>query len=200
MKLTATQLAKALRLTPRKAAPPAKPAPAPAPAPTPPARTRPPSRTGFNALDASPDDYERRLAQLGLTAPGTEHRRFAPPRDLAAQRAAQRTVDRIERDRVRAQEAHAEAINAGAIDGRNASPEEVRARMQALGVDTTTMITREERTVVPTEAERMVAASVRKAIQSGQHVDVQKLSPGERKALNELGNAGYQVGHSGLGF
>lgn len=75
--------------------------------------------------------------------------------------------------------------------------------MQALGIDTTTVITRQERELTPSAEDRAVAAAVRKTIQSGKHFDVTKLSTGERIALKELGNAGgYGApgGGSGLGY
>jgi hypothetical protein len=200
MPVTPAQLALALGIRPGQKPQP-KPAPKPAPTPESKQRPQPSTGTGFDARDASAEDIERRYAQLGLSAPGTDHRRMQPPpADPTAQRVATRALARIERDRARADQARAAAINAGAIDGRNATDEEVRARMQSLGVDTTSVITRQERPVVSTANDREVAASVRKAIANGKHVDLQKLSPGERKALAELGNTGYQRGLNGLGY
>lgn len=94
--------------------------------------------TGIDARQLSPDDYERRLAQLGLSPPGTDHRRLRPV-NAEAQQEARRDLDRAtrthERDRVRADQLRRAELAASAVDGRSAPPSEVRARLAQLGVD-----------------------------------------------------------------
>lgn len=187
-----------------------KPTPAPAPE-TKPRAVRPimPSvGTGIDAMALSPDDYERRLDQLGLSAPSADHRRLQPPGDPEAQRAAARDLDRagrrVARGQARELEARTAAVSAGSIDARNASPEEVRARMASLGFEATDLTVRPVgRALDPTkdqsaglasqmqrDADREVARHVLRATQAGQSVDAKKLTSGELRALLELRGAG----------
>lgn len=164
--------------------------------------------TGIDARQLTPDQYEQRLGQLGLSPPGTEHRRLAPPLDPEVQRLASRDLDRAERRAARGQarelEARTAAVSAGSIDAREASPEEVRARMAALGFESTDLTVRPVgRELEPTRdqtgaherqtqlaADREVARHVHKAMQVGQRVDAKKLFPGELRALLEIRGAG----------
>lgn len=179
----------------------------PKPKPKAPRETKPPrvrdTSTGIDARQLSPDDYERRLAQLGFSAPGIE-RHLAPPIDPEAQRVARRALERAERragrDHARALEARTAEVNAGAIDGRNASPDEVRARMASLGIETHDLAVRPVGKPLPPsrnqadaatrhstlEADREVARAVQRATQAGQPFDARKLTPGELRALLEL--------------
>lgn len=164
--------------------------------------------SGIDARDLSPADYERRLADFGLSPPGTEHHRLAPPIDPEAQRVARRALERAERRGARehrhAQEARAAELTATAIDGRSASPDEVRARIAAIGAEPMGLSVHEVgRALDPTKnqndsdtsraqlaADREVARAANRAMQLGRPFDARKLSAGEMRALLEMRGAG----------
>ncbi len=178
---------------PKTTAPKAKPTPAPA-------KER---ETSLNARDLSPKDANRRLEQLGIDFRFED--RLAPPVDPAAQRIARRDLERAERrterDQAKAIEAHTAEVNAGAIDARSASPEEVRARMASLGFETHQLSVHPVGEPLPPKQERQagreqlekdreVARAVHRAIQDGKRVDARKLTSGEFAALMQLRGAG----------
>lgn len=100
--------------------------------PADPTPKREPAR--FDAMASSQAAYRARLASLSLDVPLSADLctqgapRPRPDDDLAA------VVAEADEQRARAEAERAAQLEAGAVDGRTASPEQIRARLQQLGV------------------------------------------------------------------
>ena len=131
---------------------------------------------------------------------------YAPPPDATVSRKlADQFVEQMGRYRQRADRdrREAELAQLGPIDASSAKPEDLSARLTAMGInDPSLRFEAPARPLEPppsragqqaasnqAEVDRQVALAVRAAIARGQRVDARRLSPGELRALTELGLA-----------
>lgn len=189
--------------------------PAPAPTPAPKSAPSQPQQLETCVIDArrlSSEDYERRLAQLGLTAPSTEYRRGqfgvgVPLHERDAQRDEARRLDRagrkIDRQRARAESDRVAALEGPVFDGRTATAEQVRARLAQLGVNAVSAAitvsevgrplersapadTGTDHSTLRAEATETMRAVLDHCRRTGERLDVMKLNPWELAAYKAL--------------
>ncbi len=91
-------------------------------------------RSAFDARGASPQDYQARLRQLGVSTAGwyEEHTNPRPP---APSLGIQIKAQKIAREAAERQAARAKELEAGRLDARTADPAAVRERLTALGIE-----------------------------------------------------------------
>ena len=183
----------------------AKPAAPTAKTPGAPSAPKPPSMP--RAKDLTVEDLAMVSNAMGVVMPAIEgmaaqvSERFAD----RSRRLADDYLEGMRRYETAVREARAKELDAGAIDGRTATPDQVRARLAGLGLGDETAHTFQPvgRPLDPPPSQaagrevlreqdvaHQVAREVHRRMQRGQSVNARDLTPAEVRALMEIRGAG----------
>jgi hypothetical protein len=151
-------------------------------------------------------DRQRVTRAMGLDMPMPEGAFGPQPDAMQSKQLADRFVSDLGRHHDREARKRGEALRPGSFQGTAASPDDVRARVEQLGLDPLQMphlapvgrpldppkhINAATQTHSQADADMQVARGVHRAMQLGQRVDAKKLTAGEVRALLQLRGATY---------